>query len=97
MEIKKIVKIRKIIIKKIPWLKFTILFGFLIYCGYLWYAFIYINQLNDEEKKTYMATKEQEVVFNQDNFNNVLNKIEQRKTNYATSIENVPDIFRLRQ
>ena|SRR5665647_1963088 len=97
MEKKQLDKIKKIAVKKLSWLRVAVFLGFLIYCGYLWYVFICINQLDDSEKQVYMSTKEREVEFNQHGFEAVLGQIEQKKMNYDKSIENVPDIFRLRQ
>lgn len=95
MEIKKIVKIKKIVVEKISWLRALVFFSLLIYCGYLWYVFICVNQLNEDERNVYVSTKERAVEFNKAGFESVLQHIEQRKQNYSDSIENIPDIFRL--
>jgi hypothetical protein len=96
MEKEKIIKIKKFLVKKLYWLKVFVVFVVLAYSGYLWNIFVYVDRLNDVEKQEYMSTKEKEVTFDQNNFKAVLDKIEEKKKAYATPLENVPDIFRLR-
>lgn len=96
MEIKNLDKIKKIVIKKLAWVRIIVFLALLIYCGYLWYTAIYIGQLDAGKKQSYMDTKEKEVEFNQGGFEAVLGMVERRKASRNASVENVPDIFRLR-
>lgn len=97
MDAKKVAKIKKIVIRKLDWLTMLVFLGIVAYCGYLWYGLVYNSQLSDSERQAYVDTKEKDVKFNQRGFDSVLEQIEQRKIQYTTPIENVPDIFRLKQ
>lgn len=80
-------------------LEFLILIAvvLLAYGGYLWYKFIFHPQWSEGRKQEYMNTQEKETVFNQNKFSAVIGEIEARKNEYNKKIENIPDIFKLKQ
>jgi len=97
MDAKKVAKLKKTILEKLGWLKVLVFLVILAYCGYLWYILIYNSQLGNDDKQAYISTKEKEVEFNQKGFALALEQVEQKKARYATPMENIIDIFKLRQ
>jgi len=78
--------------------KYILLFIFLVlvgYAGYLGYAYIYRAEWDQTKKQEYINSKEKEVVFNKAAYNEAVADIKQRKIDFAKTVENANDIFRL--
>ena len=71
-----------------------VLFGYWIYLGY---AYLYQPGWSEEKKQGYIESrKEENVVFNRNKFNKVIEEIASRKDNFKKSVENIPDVFSLK-
>jgi hypothetical protein len=69
----------------------------LVYCGYIWYAYFFASNWNNEKKEEYIRKKSAgEVVFREEKFKKIMDKIEERKNKYQETIEVDRDIFGLK-
>ncbi len=76
-------------------IRIVLLVFILGYCFYLWYGYVYNPKWDEGRRKEYMNTKEQAAVLDKKRLNFVIEKIENRKKNYASDITQAPNIFRL--
>lgn len=78
---------------------FLVILSLIILGGYgcLWYNYLYRPEWSESKKQTYLESrKEEEVVFNKNNFDKVMAERENRRNYFQRSVENVPDIFSLK-
>jgi hypothetical protein len=78
------------------WFLLLIFFIFIGYCVYLWYIYAFNPRWDEAKRLEYVNTKEKEVNFSRAKFDAVMNDIRERKIEYQKSVDNVPDIFRLK-
>ena len=79
-------------IKRIVFLMF---FLSSVYCGYIWYIFIYNPQWSEEKEAQYLKTKDKEVTFNRKKFQDIVEKEKKRAQEYEKTVGEVNDIFRI--
>ena len=78
---------------------FILLLAFLLlaYCEYSWYFYFYNSSWNNDKKQEYAKTKsDRTVFFNEEKFQKIVNKIEERKNKYQNTLEVTRDIFNLK-
>lgn len=79
---------------------FLLLFSLILlgYYGYLGYSHLYHPGWSEDEKQIYIQSRNEENInFNEDKFDKVISEIANRKNNFQKSVENIPDIFFLKQ
>jgi hypothetical protein len=81
--------------EKNRWLIFIALLAMAGFCGHIWYEYAYNPNWNEEQKKSYMNSKEKEAVFNKSKFDKVIAIQEKRRNNYENKAEDIQDIFKL--
>ena len=67
-----------------------------IYCGYIWYGYIYNPRWSPEKAAEYLKTKDKEVTFNRKKFQDIMGKANNRADEYVKPIDGVADIFKLK-
>ena len=75
---------------------FSVFLIILGYSGYLWYRYIANPNWSDLRRQEYISTKQNDVTFARDKFDEIVKEIDSRKINYQKNLENIPDIFRLK-
>lgn len=90
-------KISNFFKKMSGWILLVIFLSLVIYCGYLWYSYVLNPKWEESKRQEYIGTKEKEAVFNKSKFDAIISEIENRRTESGNKIENVPDVFRLKQ
>ncbi|PIP28469.1 MAG: hypothetical protein COX29_01055 [Candidatus Moranbacteria bacterium CG23_combo_of_CG06-09_8_20_14_all_35_22] len=85
--------------KKLQWLALLIILlsaGFLIF---LWYNYIFASQWDDARVQEYIQIKKDknEAVFNRENFEKIIQESNARNTEFEKPLDNLEDIFRLKQ
>jgi len=92
--------------KKIPiffdrqrrWIIIIIALCFAGHVCYEYYNYIYNPVWSEEKRQAYINSKEKDTIFNQTDFDKVLNEIEKRRIEYIdNSIKSQKDIFKLSQ
>jgi len=90
-------KIFSIIEKMRVLIFFILLFASIFYSGWIFYKYVKNYKWNEAQKQEYLNTKEKEVVFEEDKFNRVVSEVEARKAKSQSNINDVNDIFRIKQ
>jgi len=72
---------------------FLLFLGLSGYCVYLWYSRVYDYRWSEERKVEYLETKDKEVTFNRQKFQEIIHQEEQRATEYEKKIIIERDIF----
>jgi len=64
-----------------------------LYGGYVWYTSLFKAAWGDEKISEYKASKEKEVSFQENTFEDALEIVDKRKEKYEGNYVNVKDIF----
>ncbi len=75
---------------------FLCFFVMLVGCVFLWYSFVYNHHWTKEREQEYIRSKEKETVFKKEKFNDIISEKSTRDSGYQEKIENITDIFRIR-
>jgi Ca2+/Na+ antiporter len=72
---------------------FLLFVGLSGYCVYLWYFYSYAYQWNADQKKAYLETKDKDVTFNRQKFQEIIDEENKRAKEQERSITVERDIF----
>jgi hypothetical protein len=72
---------------------FALFVGLSGYCVYLWYSYSYSYQWSDDQKKTYLETKDKEVTFNRQKFQEIIDEEDLRAKEQKKPITVERDVF----
>ena len=72
---------------------FSLLFLLAGYCVYIWYSRVYHNEWSEEKKADYLQSKDKEVTFNRQKFQEIIEKEKERAEEYKKTIKTKRDIF----
>jgi hypothetical protein len=75
------------------WFVFALFFGLSGYCVYLWYAYVFDYQWGEEQRGAYLKTKDKEVTFDRQKFQEIVEREAQRASEYEKKIIVERDIF----
>jgi hypothetical protein len=78
---------------KIEMVVFSLFLLLSICCVYIWYYYVYDYQWSVEKKAEYLRTKDSEVTFDREKFQEIVEKEAKRAEEYARPIEIKKDIF----
>lgn len=67
------------------------------YSGFIWYDNVYNHQWTEKKKQDYIRSKDKNISFNINRFNEMIGEEEKRKEEYDKRIEGKGDFFRLKK
>jgi hypothetical protein len=71
--------------------------AFILSCVYFWYNYIYRPGWNEAKKQEYIQSRGKDTVFNEQKYNNVISKLDERRKKFESSSSKTDDIFRLKK
>lgn len=72
---------------------FALFFGLSGYCVYLWYFYVYNYQWSEERKTEYLKTKDNEVTFDRQKFQEIVEREARKSLEYGKAVVVERDIF----
>ena len=80
-------------------LAFLIVIGSLFFLVFLWYNHIFKADWNEAEVQNYILSKQRksDAIFNRDGFQKIIDESSNRKAEFEAPLNDIQDIFRLRQ
>jgi hypothetical protein len=81
---------------KIKGLLLVILFALTGYGGFIWYRYVYNPKWSESRQQEYLKTKDRGVIINKTQLEDIISERENRKNNYQKSMDDLEDIFRLK-
>ncbi len=82
------------LVKKSRWIMIFLVLLEAGYGIYLCYAYVYNPSWSETRKQAYINSQENGTVFNKNEFDAVIARIQDRKNAYRSSTASVPDIFK---